>query len=81
MKTLLLAFVIFVQAQLNAQLIVTKVDRSIDLTSQLVKVSSQVTIKNSGSGSTNDVLIAIEEQQLQYLSYFEVAVSVFPFSL
>lgn len=76
MKSFLLFLVIFLQGELNADFIITKVDRSIDLTSQLVKISSQITLKNTGNEATNDVVIGVDENQIKYLSYIEAAVSV-----
>ena len=69
-------FLIFLHAVLNNALTVTKVDRSIDLSSQLVKVSSQVTIKNTGYGATNDVILSVEDDQIKYLSFVEAFVSI-----
>lgn len=69
---LLVVFVIFLQAYVHAGITVTKVERTIDLSSQLVKISSQVTVKNTGDSATNDVLLAIEYEQYKHLSFLEV---------
>lgn len=62
---------ILVASYANAEFIVTKAERSIDLASQLVKVSTQLTLKNGGK-STNEVNIAVEEEQNKNLAFIEV---------
>jgi len=70
MKTILV-FLILIKTCVNAGLIVTKAERSIDLQSQLVKVSTQLTIQNEGN-TVDQVTVAVEEEQYKYLSFIEV---------
>jgi len=61
---------ILLQYYVSSELIVTKAERSIDLGSQLVKVSTQLSVFNGGS-SVNEVSVAVEEEQYKYLAFIE----------
>ena len=67
--------IFFVQACINAELIISKAERSIDLGSQLVKVSTVLNVFNKGS-SVNEISVAVEEDQNQYLAFIEASVSL-----
>lgn len=68
----LFAVIILIQTYVNADIVVTKAERSIDLASQLVKISTQLTLKNEGN-AVNEVNFAVEEEQNKYLSFIEAA--------
>ena len=63
--------ILFVQAKIE----ITKVERTIDLTSQLAKVNSQITLHNKGQSDITSFNVAIEEDQFKFLSFLEVTVS------
>lgn len=75
MKFAILA-IVFLQGCINAELIISKAERTIDLGSQLVKVSTVLNVFNKGS-SVNEISIAVEEDQNQSLAFIEASVSWF----
>lgn len=68
-----IVLLILLQGYINAELIISKAERSIDVTSQLVKVSTQLTLQNGGN-TVNEVIIAVEEDQNKDLSFIEVTI-------
>ena len=77
-SSMLFAFVIlniFRHLCVKADIILSKVDRTIDLTSQVAKISSQITVENKGNDAVKDFILAVEADQLSHLSYLEVTVS------
>jgi len=70
----LVFLLILIEAYINAELVVSKAERSIDLASQLVKVTTQLTLQNGGS-PVSEVNVAVEDKQSKYLAYIEVSVS------
>lgn len=61
------------QPFLNAEIILTKVDRTIDLTSQLTKITSQISIENKGGSPIRDFVLAIEEEVASHISFLDVS--------
>jgi len=53
----------------NPDITVRSVDRSIDLASQLVKISHKLTLHNSGKGAVKSILFAVEPEVKDSLSY------------
>lgn len=53
----------------NAKLINKNVERTIDLTSQLVKITSIITLENTGKESTRSYLVVLEPSSVDKLSY------------
>lgn len=53
----------------NPDIAVKSVDRSIDLASQLVKVSHKITLHNNGKGAVRSFLFAVEPEVKDSLSY------------
>lgn len=51
-----------------------KVDRNIDIASQLVKVSVKLTLENTGKSPVSSFLYALEPDTKSYLSYFGASV-------
>ncbi|VDM78865.1 unnamed protein product, partial [Strongylus vulgaris] len=66
---LVLPLVLVVGVALAADWKVTNVDRTIDLTSQIVKVSSQLTLVNTGSSDANYVEVLLSSKENEHLSY------------
>ncbi|XP_057998648.1 dolichyl-diphosphooligosaccharide--protein glycosyltransferase subunit 1A isoform X2 [Hevea brasiliensis] len=52
-----------------SDLILSKVDRRIDLTSQIVRITSTLKVENAGSGLVSEVLLAFPELQAKNLVY------------
>lgn len=71
--------VILYQPFLNAEIILTKVDRTIDLTSQLTKITSQISIENKGGSPIRDFVLAIEEEVASHISFLDVSVRILYF--
>ncbi|PAV63078.1 hypothetical protein WR25_19851 [Diploscapter pachys] len=51
---------------------VTDVDRTVDLTSQVIKVQSTVTFENVGASEQNSVKIVLSEKEDAHLAYLQV---------
>lgn len=75
----LVAFVAFLFASLtmgesdyNSKLVITEVSRKIDLSTQLAKVSTSLTIENGGDSATGYFYLAIEPSLVDKLAYVGV---------
>jgi oligosaccharyltransferase complex subunit alpha (ribophorin I) len=60
---------------INLELVVKNVARSIDLSSQLVKMSHKITLQNNGKGAVRSFLYAMEPEVKESLSYIGAQVS------
>lgn len=58
------------QDAVNKDLSLSNVERKIDVQTHLVKMSSKVTVENSGKSSTGFFIVAIEPSLKDHLSYF-----------
>ncbi|XP_022999654.1 dolichyl-diphosphooligosaccharide--protein glycosyltransferase subunit 1A-like [Cucurbita maxima] len=54
-----------------SDLIFSKVDRRIDLTSQIVRISSTIRVENEGTDVVSEVLLIFPEEQAKYLSHIQ----------
>lgn len=54
---------------INVDLVVKNVARSIDLASQLVKMSHKITLQNNGKGAVKSFLYTVEPEMKESLSY------------
>jgi len=57
----------------GANIVLTEVERTVDLTSQLAKITTVVTLENQGDSPVKDFLLAFPENELQHLSFLEVS--------
>jgi oligosaccharyltransferase complex subunit alpha (ribophorin I) len=73
---LLLSFTL-VNADVNPNLIYSKVSRKIDLTSQLAKVSTTITLENVGDKAIGFFYYAIEPSAMDKVAYISAMVSLF----
>ncbi|KAK7310661.1 hypothetical protein RJT34_08297 [Clitoria ternatea] len=65
-----LTFTILSSPVLSASdLILAKVDRRIDLTSQIVRITTSLKVENTGSDVVSEVLLSIPENQANHLAY------------
>ncbi|BBN19307.1 dolichyl-diphosphooligosaccharide---protein glycosyltransferase subunit 1 (ribophorin I) [Marchantia polymorpha subsp. ruderalis] len=58
-----------------ANLVLTKVDRKIDLSSQIVRSTTQIRVENKGSDPASELLLALNSAQAKSLSYLRVTTS------
>ena len=63
------------QDKINDSLVNVKVERKIDISSQLVKVNSAITLENGGSGAVKSFLVAAEPALVDHLAYVGASVS------
>lgn len=57
----------------NANIVITEVERTLDLTTQLAKITTIVTLENQGDAPVKDFLLAFPEAELKHLSFLEVS--------
>ncbi|XP_022099893.1 dolichyl-diphosphooligosaccharide--protein glycosyltransferase subunit 1-like [Acanthaster planci] len=57
------------QEKINTDLVNSNVERTIDLVSQLVKISSIISLRNDGSSAVKSFLLAVDAKRAQHLSY------------
>ena len=62
---------------MNSKLVLKDVSRKVDLSTQLTKVSTSVTLKNGGDSSTGHFHLAIEPSLVDKLAFVGVMVSCF----
>ncbi|KAG5866212.1 hypothetical protein JTB14_035253 [Gonioctena quinquepunctata] len=76
MKTIIIFSFLLVCAnaleKINNQLVIKNVERSIDLTSQLVKINTAITFENTGKDPIRNLLIVEEPNILGEVSYLSV---------
>ncbi|KAG7020728.1 Dolichyl-diphosphooligosaccharide--protein glycosyltransferase subunit 1A [Cucurbita argyrosperma subsp. argyrosperma] len=58
-----------------SDLIFSKVDRRIDLTSQIVRVSSTIRVENEGTDVVSEVLLTFPEEQAKHLAHIQVTLN------
>lgn len=61
----------------NAKLVISEVSRKIDLSTQLTKISTSLTIENGGDSSTGFFHLAIEPSLVDKLAFVGATVSFF----
>lgn len=73
---LLLASSILGKDDINSKLVISEVSRKIDLSTQLTKVSTSLTLENGGDSSTGFFHLAIEPPLEDKLAFVGVTVSI-----
>lgn len=73
---LLLASCTLGKDDFNSKLVISEVSRKIDLSTQLAKVSTSVTLENAGDSSVGYFHLAIEPSLVDKLAFVGVTVSV-----
>ncbi|EEF52899.1 dolichyl-diphosphooligosaccharide--protein glycosyltransferase subunit 1A [Ricinus communis] len=58
-----------------SDLLISKVDRRIDLTSQIVRIASTLKVENAGSGAVSEFLLVFPEIQAKKLAYLTATVN------
>lgn len=72
----LLTFTILSSPALSlSDLILTKVDRRIDLTSQIARISTSLKVENAGSDLVSEILLSFPENQANHLAHLTAKLS------
>lgn len=58
-----------------SDLILAKVDRRIDLTSQIVRITTSLKVENTGSDVVSEILLSFPESQANHLAYLKATLS------
>ncbi|KAL2609587.1 hypothetical protein R1flu_028160 [Riccia fluitans] len=69
---LILFFVSSASAAAPANLVISKVDRKIDLVSQVVRTTAQIKVENKGMEPASEVLLAVSSEQAKSMAYLRV---------
>lgn len=69
------------KSSINPDLINAKVERTVDVASQLVKISTLVTLENSGKSSAGSFVVALDSSLIDNLAFLGATVSVLFISL
>ncbi|XP_027903980.1 dolichyl-diphosphooligosaccharide--protein glycosyltransferase subunit 1A [Vigna unguiculata] len=73
---LLFAFAFLFSPVFSASdLILAKVDRRIDLTSQIVRIATSLKVENTGSDVVSEILLSFPENHAKHLAYLKAIVS------
>lgn len=64
------------QDAVNKDIINKKIERKLDISSQLVKVTNKITLENGGSAAVKSFLFALTPVEKEKLSYINVQVRV-----
>lgn len=64
--------IIFSQLFVDADIVVNELERTIDLTSQLAKLSTTLTIENQGDAAVNEFLLTFEKDVAAHIAFLEV---------
>lgn len=68
------AGVLGAQDAVNKDIINKKIERKLDISSQLVKVTNKITLENGGSSAVKSFLLALTPVEKEKLSYISVQV-------
>ena len=64
------------QDKINSGLVNVKVERKVDVSSQLIKISNSISLENGGSGAVKSFLIAVEPKLVDHISFVGASVSL-----
>ncbi|KAF5455604.1 hypothetical protein F2P56_025164 [Juglans regia] len=70
---LLLFTIALLSVPVLSDLILSRVDRRIDLTSQVVRITSTLKVENAGSDLVSEVLLAFPDSQAKHLAYLSAS--------
>lgn len=71
----LFSIAVFAAVPALSDLVLSKVDRRVDLTSQLVRVTSMLKVENEGNDVVSEVMLTFPDSQAQKLAYLTVTLS------
>lgn len=57
----------------RADILISDLERNIDLTSQLVKVATTVTLENNGDATVSEFLLGFQEKEFSHLAFLEIS--------
>ena len=64
------------KASVNSDIVLSNVDRTVDIATHLPKITSVVTVENTGKSAVRSFLFAVESGLSNDLSFFGAVVSV-----
>ena len=64
------------QASISSDIVLSAVDRTVDISSHLPKITSSVTVENTGSAAAKSFLYAVDPNLADSLSFIGATVSV-----
>lgn len=73
MLLILTCSVICSQFFVGADIVINELERTIDLTSQLAKLSTVVTLENKGESAVSDFILSFEAKDAKHLAFLEVS--------
>ncbi|MED6183562.1 Dolichyl-diphosphooligosaccharide--protein glycosyltransferase subunit 1A [Stylosanthes scabra] len=68
-------FALLSSSPVFSDLILAKVDRRIDLTSQIVRITTSLKVENAGSNPASEILLSFPENQAKHLAYLTVTLN------
>ena len=79
-RMLFLLFCALISNNVKADIVINEVERTVDLTSQLAKISTTITLENKGDSPVKEFSLTFLENELKHLSFLEVVVSTYNFN-
>ena len=77
---ILLVFVEFCYSvSINDKIVINNVARTLDLTSQLARVTLDITLQNTGSSSVNNFHLAVDPEDSNHLAFAGATVSIYKY--
>jgi len=73
MYTLFALLVVLGHACVHAEIVISEAERTVDLTSQLVKITTAITLENKGDATVKEFELAFPAAELEHLSYLDVS--------
>lgn len=71
-RMLFLLFCALISNNVKADIVINEVERTVDLTSQLAKISTTITLENKGDSPVKEFSLTFLENELKHLSFLEV---------
>ncbi|KAJ1397719.1 Ribophorin I [Sesbania bispinosa] len=67
--------ILFLSSPVLSDLILAKVDRRIDLTSQIVRTTTSLKVENTGSDLVSEILLSFPDNQANHLAYLKATLN------
>lgn len=67
----LITLLFITRGLVNANIVITNVERNIDISSQLARITSKITATNEGTGSVGEVLVGVDAASLSKLAFLD----------
>ncbi|KAL5705993.1 Dolichyl-diphosphooligosaccharide--protein glycosyltransferase subunit 1A [Ranunculus cassubicifolius] len=69
---LIILIIAYISSSVQSNLVISKIDRRIDLTSQIVRTLTNLKVENEGSNTVSEVLLCFPDYQAKNLAYLIV---------